>query len=123
MQYLVVYCWPNYKDHDKIAKECYQKVAKNIDALDLGDNCAFCLCRGTKPLWAKDLFLLAFVESTRDGSATWRRLLKFFKEYDCTEPQELEHLPYEREVNVDNLVQLIKQNGLKIVKGPVVKKL
>lgn len=122
MQYLVVYCWPNYEDHDKIAKECYQKVEKAIDALDLEDNCAFCLCRGKEPLWVKDLFLLAFVESITDGSVTWNRLWKFFKECDCTPPQELEHLPYEREVTVDSLVQLIKENGLKIVKGPVVKK-
>ena len=67
------------------------------------------------------MFLLAFVESTTDANATWRRLQEFFEECDCTLPQELEFLPYEREVAVNNLVKLIEENGLKIVKGPVVK--
>ena len=50
MQYLPVFCWPNYKDRDKIAKKCYQKIEKARDALDIEFSCAFCLCRGKKPI-------------------------------------------------------------------------
>jgi len=133
MEFLVVYCWPNFPNRAELAKEFFDKAKAGIENLKLENNCAFCLFSNTGTYWGEPYtheMVLVLVESDTpidDTRKVGKQLDAYFKSCGCPKEQSIELVSLgPGKTTVDNLAERMKRprEGEKfiIIEGPVVKK-
>lgn len=122
MEYLNAYIWPNYANRNELARDFFERAKAGIDALNLDNNCAFCLCYRSSP---SDTFIVILVESSTpkdDSVIIYKRLMPYFHACGCPHYQESVTLSMGLGTTVDNLAERMAHNGYTIIEGPVIKR-
>ena len=125
MSNFTLFCWPNYKNRDELAKEHFEKAKEGINNLILDEDVAFCL--GYNASYDTGSYVLYLVGAYRGGindSKVGNALDEFFKSVGVQTIRNSESPDIGRDLTtVDNFANRLAQHGIRVVWGPVIKRI